>query len=402
MRSRAWHLPALRDAPVCVCLTEVAGARDTINGQRLTPCFGAGRTRAAAARRGRAEYIERWSGFFRGDEPLVRASYRDLGEHAIHPNDVMLLSSRQLEVLRPRWGARRGAPLFDETAPVAWTALLSLNTKQWKYLPAQLVWFGHPREAALAYGAADSNGAAAGRTLADATLRGLLEVVERDSVALWWYNRARRPRVALDHASDPLIHRLRGWFEALGRDVWVLDVTSDVGIPVVVAVSSLRTGKQHRILLGFGAHLDRERAVRRALVEMAQEAAIVHASDEQYLTLLTADRRWLRHGTLTNQPQLRPGAGDPMRLATNRWRQLGNGAILLRCRQLLARCGLEILVANQTRPGTGRQVVKVFVPGLRPWWPRFARGRLYEAPVVAGWRLRPHREATLNPTAIWF
>jgi ribosomal protein S12 methylthiotransferase accessory factor len=46
-------------------------------------------------------------------------------------------------------------------------------------------------------------------------------------------------------------------------------------------------------------------------------------------------------------------------------------------------------------------VVKAVVPGLRHFWPRFAPGRLYEAPVRLGWLERPRAEAELNPVPLY-
>jgi len=47
-------------------------------------------------------------------------------------------------------------------------------------------------------------------------------------------------------------------------------------------------------------------------------------------------------------------------------------------------------------------VVKVVVPGLRHFWPRYAPGRLYEVPVKMGWLEKPLREDELNPISIFF
>jgi len=50
---------------------------------------------------------------------------------------------------------------------------------------------------------------------------------------------------------------------------------------------------------------------------------------------------------------------------------------------------MEFLVLDQTRPDIALPVVKVIVPGLRHFWPRFGPGRLYEIPVSsAGFRNR--------------
>ena len=56
---------------------------------------------------------------------------------------------------------------------------------------------------------ADSNGNAAGSSIEDAVLQGALELIERDAVALWWYNRSRLPAVDLDSFNDPWIEELR-------------------------------------------------------------------------------------------------------------------------------------------------------------------------------------------------
>jgi ribosomal protein S12 methylthiotransferase accessory factor len=67
------------------------------------------------------------------------------------------------------------------------------------------------------------------------------------------------------------------------------------------------------------------------------------------------------------------------------------------CQAALERRGLEMLVLDLTRPDVGMPVVKVIVPGLRPYVPRFAAGRLYDVPVQLGWIPDPLIEPELNP-----
>jgi oxazoline/thiazoline synthase len=64
---------------------------------------------------------------------------------------------------------------------------------------------------------------------------------------------------------------------------------------------------------------------------------------------------------------------------------------------LLARRGLKLLFLDQTRPDIGIPVIKAIVPGLRHFRTRFAPGRLYTAPIEAGWLDRPRLESELNP-----
>ena len=70
---------------------------------------------------------------------------------------------------------------------------------------------------------------------------------------------------------------------------------------------------------------------------------------------------------------------------------------VLGCVKLAQGLGLDFLVLDQTRPDVGVPVVRVIVPGLRPFDRRFAPGRLYDVPVRLGLRKRALREADLNP-----
>jgi oxazoline/thiazoline synthase len=75
---------------------------------------------------------------------------------------------------------------------------------------------------------------------------------------------------------------------------------------------------------------------------------------------------------------------------------------VMTCVDIAAARGLETLVVDQSRPDTELHVVKVIVPGLRHFWPRFAPGRLYEAPVQMGWLKQSLTEDRLNPQHIFF
>lgn len=224
------------------------------------------------------EAIERYSCERHGDEVGITASHRDMrqryGDDVLHPNQVMLYSPRQFTE-RNTWNARRSMfnwvpePL-DSTVPIDWTPVWSLTQQRHRYLPTQLLYCGSPAGmAANTFYTADcSNGNASGNNLEEAVLQGCLELVERDAVALWWYNRLRRPGVALQDQS--YIQKLIARYASVGREVWALDLTSDLGIPVFAAVSRRRNSDQETILFGFGCHLDARIALQRAFAEMNQ------------------------------------------------------------------------------------------------------------------------------------
>ncbi|MEV6642559.1 TOMM precursor leader peptide-binding protein [Amycolatopsis sp. NPDC051371] len=332
------------------------------------------------------EALERHSGQYDGDEERVRGSFRSLGDRAVHPDTCQLFHERQYAD-RARGNASHGpfqfvCEPFDDDAALDWTPVWSLTRGEHRLFPTGLLYFGAPRPPSVV---ADSNGNAAGGTLEDAVLHGMLEVVERDAVALWWYNRTRQPGV--DLSGDPWIDELREVHAGLGREVWALDVTSDVRVPVRVALSR-RTDGSEEIMLGFGAHPDPAVALRRALTELNQLLPAVLAGrlgDDPDAV------RWLRDASVAEHSYLLPDPDLPA---------VGH-AHPADVRAELERAGLEVFVLDQTRPDIGLPVVKVLVPGMRGLWARFAPGRLYDVPVRLGRLTEPHAYDDLNPMPIF-
>ncbi len=357
------------------------------------------------------EAVERYSGVWQGDEARTVATCRALGADAVPLPMLQHFSERQFRD-RERW-RRRGTGFtwvpdpFDETRETAWTPVWSLTENRHKYVPSAYLYYGFPTPPGPVTALAHSNGNAAGGSLEDAVLQGFLELVERDSVALWWYNRAARPEVALDGVDLPYAARWQAHYAAIGRETWILDLTSDLGVPVVAAVSRRVRGPSEDILFGFGAHFDPAVAISRAMTEMNQflaELLEFRASahdtggDES-----GPDAWWWRTATVENQPYLAPrGVSGLLTGAASR--AAGPGDLLdgvLRARATVERHGMELLVLDQTRPDIGFPVVKVMVPGLRSFWPQYAPGRLYDVPVALGWVERPTSEDDLNPVPMF-
>ena len=206
---------------------------------------GKGMTPAQARTGAVCEALERYSAIFQGDEIRRTASFAELGDSAIHPNECMLFSQSQYDS-RARWNREASqanwvpAP-FDERRPVEWSPLWSLTHQAFRYLPTAMCYFGYPAEPSHDFCRTDSNGLAAGSNLEEAILQGYLEAIERDSVALWWYNRLRRPAVDLASFRQPYFDRLSEYYAGESRDLWALDLTGAFPIPVIAAVSARTT-----------------------------------------------------------------------------------------------------------------------------------------------------------------
>jgi ribosomal protein S12 methylthiotransferase accessory factor len=360
--------------------------------------FGKGSTAEQGEASALMEAIERYSGIFQGDEIRVTRRFSDFAPgEAILPNDVLLFSDAQsmpdetpLDDLKE--SHITPAP-FDRSAKIEWSPAWSLRDKHFKYLPTSILYFFYGGPAAFH---ADSNGCAAGNTLEEAIVQGFLELVERDAYAIWWYNRSRRAEVDLSQFNDSYVRDLQTQLAESGRKLWVLDVTSDLGIPTYVAILHWMQNGQENIEFGSGAHFDPRIAMLRTLTELNQFLSIglmgggtgEKSSLDRINPLRLQDYPFL---TPNGNPAVKPSSALQVGPLDNTREQVDA------CVDIARRAALDFLVLNQTRPDLEVPVVRVIVPGLRHFYRRFAPGRLYDVPVKLGLRDRPILESELTP-----
>ena len=372
---------------------------------------GKGRTPEQARISAVAESLERYSGVFDGTEPRRLARFKDLDAPAILPNECQGYSARQYanrtDHNRRDHKAHWVAEPFDAHAQIDWTPLWRLSDGAKRYLPTSMCYFGYP-ETGPGFGRADSNGCAAGSTIEEAILQGLLELIERDSVAIWWYNRLSRPGIDVASSSDTYGSQLVAHYQQLNRTLSVVDVTSDIRIPAFAAISARTDKAEEDIIYGFGCHLDPEVALSRALTEVNQSLEAVPktggtAAETTYLG--TSDAiDWWQTTRLSQAAYLVPDGSKPA-LKLDEIDNLASDDVLTdieTCVSLLKAKEIDVLVLDQTRPDVNLPVVRVVAPGLRHFWARFGPGRLYDVPVDQGWLSAKTSEEDLNPHVIQF
>ncbi|TMJ02008.1 MAG: TOMM precursor leader peptide-binding protein [Alphaproteobacteria bacterium] len=374
---------------------------------------GKGGSRAEAQASAIGEAVERYSSVFRGEEATHRASYAQLGPAAVHPAQVLHFSETQYRN-RTTWNAaQQGSQFhvvpnpFREDVEIDWSPVWSLTDNRFRFFPTSFCYFGHADSARHFFFAGDTNGCAAGSTPAEAFTYAFYELVERDGVALWWYNRARRPGVDVDSFSLPQWKQLRSHYASLGREIWVLDLTTDLGIPTFAALSARVDRHTEDLIFGFSAHLSAREALSGALRELNQFLPAVSRRDAAGHTLYAWPEEeaiaWWRTATRASEPYLLPAPAIPPRRACD-FVSTATDDIGLDAEECLVRarsCGLPVYALDMTRPDIGMNVCRVIVPGLRHFWRRLGPGRLYETPVALGWIDRPCREDELNPHSIF-
>ncbi|HSY55205.1 MAG TPA: TOMM precursor leader peptide-binding protein [Bradyrhizobium sp.] len=357
--------------------------------------FGKGSTAEQAEASALMEAIERYSGIFQGDEIRTAKRFTDFkaGE-AIHPEDVLLFSDAQHSSPEAEPDDSHPVPeRFDPSEKIDWSPVWSLRDQRFRYLPTSMLYFfygGGP-----APYAADSNGCAAGNTLQEAIVQGFLELVERDAYAIWWYNRLQREELDLNQFDDSYVQDLRSQLGDQGRKLWVLDITSDLGIPTYVAMVHWMQNGHENIEFGSGAHFDSRIALLRALTELNQFMSIGLMNGG------TGEKPSLDNVTplqLTNYPFLLPNGRPAAPLISgSKFGPLDDTRKQVdACVEVARQAGLDFLVLDQTRPDVETTIARVIVPGLRHFYRRFGPGRLYDIPVKLGLRDTPIAENELT------
>ncbi len=392
-------------------LVSVFDALDKLRANEQAGSAGKGMTDIQAKMSAVGEGLERYSAVWQGYEYVVWASYNELKDEALHPASLLGFSARQYAT-RAAWNTACPSPMlhvpepFDDGEVIAWVPVWSLTQQRYRYIPARYGFFGYPDDGTL-FCRADSNGTAAAVTLEEAILQGLYELIERDAVSIWFYNHLRRPGVDLARFDTPYFTDLKQYYAGvLHRDLHVLDVTSDLGIPCFVAVSRRTDRKPEDIIKGYGCHHDPVIAIGRALTELNQvlNNVLEETADgaTRYRIRDPLGLGWLRTATMAEHPYLTPDPEQSLKRRDDYPAPATDDILddVWACVRRAQAENIEVYVLNLTRAEIGMPVVKVIAPGLVHFWRRLGFRRLYDVPVKMGWRQTASREEDLNPWSI--
>jgi ribosomal protein S12 methylthiotransferase accessory factor len=300
------------------------------------------------------EGIEYLSQLQRGSDALVSSDQCPKGTGSSFPELLAALAECRLQ-------PARGLSWYRATHLIDGGEVL---------LPADLCLRRPPAQREVAPPFPLSIGSAAGASFEAAALHGLLELIERDAAGLWWRG-GRRPRmIPPEHEASVLAGQLLQQLRrsATSRRAWLLDITTDLGVPCVAAISCQADG--YGFAFGLAARPTVAAAVRSAISEMCQlelAYAVVAAKRRERGddALNDKDRTHLRRATLINadecallQPIPEPAAH--MTVMTS-----DPGATLRSLAQHLGKLGNACFVLDLTRPQLAVPVARVIAPRLQ-------------------------------------
>ena len=196
---------------------------------------------------------------------LIAGSYEALAERAVDPNAFTRISD---------WEYQQSPLDYIRYSPdlnLSWKECYRVCNRVLEpvLIPATLVYsrysWKHPRERFVPN---LSPGLACHATLREAFFGGLCELLERDAFMLAWLHRRSPPRIrpetiAFDEAAEAI-----DYFNALGFLFHFLDLTTDVGIPVILTlIEHPDLPWNGTIVPGLGCALDPHVALRKSLLE---------------------------------------------------------------------------------------------------------------------------------------
>lgn len=348
------------------------------------------------------ETIERYSLSVNNDKRFIYISFNELiklKKSSLAPKDLILFSNKKnyvnnLDRKKIRWVEGR---------------LLITNKKI--LVPAQLVYVPylyHHSEPILRFPI--STGAAAGITLTDALYRGICEVVERDAFMIAYLNKLPFPQVSILKIKDKLISNITDSFKRYKLELVILDLTTDLQIPVFAAIILDRTGIGPAVAVGLKAGFNIKDTIIGAIEESlmvrfwTRDEIAYKADYKESKVIKTIEDRahfWSRLSSMRyldfwfNNETLK-------KINLKDFKHLDNN--LEKIVKLLSQKNIEIIyvdITDKTVRKYGFMVVKVIIPQLQPLYlderyPYLGGERLYNVPVKIGILKTPRTKSQLN------
>jgi ribosomal protein S12 methylthiotransferase accessory factor len=350
-----------------------------------------------------AEAAERYAGA-NFHEVAVWNRIADLHEPTIDTSRLPRCSPR--EYAHPR------CPLvpFDSRASIRWVKGVDLISSAETWVPAVMVCYGLEPTPPERFWYQISTGDAAHTDPQRALIGAILELIERDIIAILWLQRLPLPPVAPDILSDRCRYLLE-WSEHHFLQTYLFDATTDLRVPTVYCLQVAEHDKVARQIVGCGTDITMTKAAEKALLEALMARPVFH-NDEPMPTDF-ADFHTCMHGARYMARAEHAAAFDFL-VGDGATRKPSDGcpdlpedvdAALGHVLGLLSAKEMQVIAVDRTSrelADIGLTVVTVVIPDLQPMsllpLAQFrGHSRLYAAPQAMGYRSLPEEDLNQWP-----
>lgn len=302
---------------------------------------------------------------------------------------------------------------FDDNIRFCWTRCESLSGGNFLLVPCQSIWLAYPYlpNEPVIYPPI-STGVAAGGCLSAALLRGLLEVIERDAFIIYYLQKLPAPKIKLELIKNNQVMKLLETVKRYKLEVHCFDISTDIGIPVVVSIVLDRTGVGKAVSVGLKSDLSTIKAIVGSITEAFHTRKWIRTEHERNQAPVSQNDL-LKNSSLTTRGLLWYSIdsikhldfwlnSSQTKIVKEEGVSMSSGEELKRVIHVLIKSGYtpywKNLMISQF-DNLNIYVVKTMVPGFQPLYLnenyRLAvSDRLYEVPEKLGFKTK--RESQLN------
>jgi ribosomal protein S12 methylthiotransferase accessory factor len=249
-----------------------------------------------------------------------------------------------------------------------------------------------------------STGLACHCSFEEAAISGLCEVIERDAFLITWQATVSPPCIRTDTltaVNRDLVER----FLRTGNQITLLNITTDAGVPTILAVSRNDVLEAPAFVCAASTHLDPEEAIRKSLEEVAHTRVLAQglkkhlpapSSSNDYRAIMDQDSHIRFYGEQANLRLTEFLFASEARMD---WREIPSLVTgfpeqdLTVLSRRIAAIGYRPLISDITTPDVaslGLVVVRAIIPGFHPLFlghrlRALGGSRLWELPQKLGY-----------------
>jgi ribosomal protein S12 methylthiotransferase accessory factor len=361
------------------------------------------------------EGIERLSLCVYREKNLLLSSFAKISKKALNP-----LSFASVSVSGNKFTPKLK---IDGNSAFRWTKGFSFANKKKLLIPAQLIYIGykcHPNEPIIRQQL--STGAAAADSFEEALYKGVCEAVERDAFMITYLNKLSPPLIDAETIEEEEIQHLLKLFKRYKLELYLIDITTDITIPSVMAVIIDRTGVGPAVHVAAKTGLNIQQTIKGVIIEAIQgrlgfrDIAFSTREAEERRRILEKDPsqiktfkdRYLFWASLDSIANINFLLRGPKKKISNdeinKYQNTSNKEKLEIVLHLLEERGIDVYGLDLTLPQIkeeGLYVAKIVSPQLQPLYLdeelKHYSERLFRVPIMLGHKKKLFSEEELNP-----
>lgn len=233
--------------------------------------FGKGKTEDQAISSGIGEALEKFAIFFSKRVDVFNKVYTEDKSNHLNPLEIFGYSDKQY-THRDYWNKLCSnlivPDVFNNSISLDWTASYCLKNNKKIYVPTCYVFPHREFNNKERFFYVSNNGVASGNSTSEALLHSVYELIERDAVGLWWYTKAKYPRIDSNFINSEFFVKAKYGLKRNGYNVYLINLMNDLPIYTVAAIAYSEV--DNSCLLGFGTNLNINIAIERATTEIGQ------------------------------------------------------------------------------------------------------------------------------------